>query len=208
MYIDGYNFYYSIKLNKVTTPIHLAWCDFGKLARQFMVPAGGVLSGIKYFTAPVGKFGASGGPEGGEAQRQQLWLEAVGSIDGLDIVEGYHTGSENSPRGRREKESDVNLAVSVVIDAARDRFDRAILVTGDGDQRPTVRAVALSFEKRADVWITPNQEVGFWRAAEGYRGVRVRQLTPAMLRESRLQEALDVNGRVITAPKIWRAPAT
>ena len=65
MYIDGYNFYYAIKKNP-QTPIYLSWCDFGALADK-IIRSRGALIGIKYFTAPVGKFGAPGGEEGGEA---------------------------------------------------------------------------------------------------------------------------------------------
>jgi hypothetical protein len=205
MYVDGYNFYYAIKRNAASTPIHLGWCDFSALARQFMLPQGAVLLGIKYFTAPVGRFGADGGPLGGEAARQQVWLDAVSSIEDLEIVEGYHTGDVTNPRGRKEKETDVNIAISVVIDAVRDRYDRAILLTGDRDQRPTVRAISTEFGKRADVWVSPNQEVGFWKAAEGYSGVRVRTVTPTMLRKSRLPETITLNNRVIEAPRAWRA---
>ena len=207
MYIDGYNFYYAIKRNAATTPIYLGWCDFSALARQFMLPDGAVLEGIKYFTAPVGRYGASGGPLGGEAARQQVWLHALSTIRGLQVIEGWFAGDGTDPRSRREKETDVNIAITVVIDAARERFDRAILLTGDRDQRPTVRAIAHEFGKRADVWVSPNQEVGFWRAAEAYGGVRVRTVSRTMLQKSRLPEKLTKSGKAIEAPKIWRAPA-
>jgi uncharacterized LabA/DUF88 family protein len=206
MYVDGYNFYYSIKRHPDKTPIHLGWCNFAALANQFMLPAGASLVGIRYFTARVERFGASGGPMGSEEARQQVWLRALNSIPGLEIIEGYHTGEVGSPRGRKEKETDVNIAVAAIVDAARDRFDRALLLTGDRDQRPTVRAVAEEFRKRADVWITPNQAVGFWKAAEGYAGVRVRTITSQMLHQSRLSERLEVGGQVVEAPRLWRAP--
>lgn len=206
VYIDGYNFYYAIKRNPATIPIHLGWCDFAALARRYMVPEGGSLERIKYFTAPVGNYGVNGGPLGGEALRQDRWLAALSSIKELEVVEGYHTGDVQAPRSRKEKETDVLIAISMVIDAARDRFDRAIVLTGDRDQRPAVRAVAIEFGKRADVWVSPNQEIGFWKAAEGYKGVRIRPITRAMLEKSRLPDAIEADGRVIEAPKVWRDP--
>lgn len=208
MYIDGYNFYYAIKRHPFTTPIHLGWCDFDALARQFMLGESATLERIKYFTAPVGKFGATGGAAGSEGARQLLWLTALSAIPNLDIVEGFHTGEAGTPRGRKEKETDVNIAVSALVDAARNRCDRVLLITGDRDQTPTVRALVHEFGKRVDVWITPNQAPGSWKAAEAYGGVRVRAISPEMLRKSRLSEQVSVEGGVVEAPRIWRAPAS
>jgi uncharacterized LabA/DUF88 family protein len=204
LYIDGYNFYYAIKNHPDTTPIYLGWCDFGALARQFMIESNASLSAIKYFTAPVGRLGASGGPAGGEAQRQQLWLDAVSTIPQLEIIYGCYTG--DTPRARKEKQTDVNLAVAMVSDAALDKCDRALLLTGDLDQTPAV-AAATEFGKRVDVWIPPNQHVGSWAAVSAYPGARVRKLTPQMLRASRLPERWTKEGSPMEAPKMWRAPS-
>jgi uncharacterized LabA/DUF88 family protein len=203
LYIDGYNFYYAIKDHPETTPIYLGWCNFGALARRFMVGNDGSLVAIKYFTAPVGRLGSAGGPAGGEAARQQLWLDAVATIPELEIIYGYYTGE--TPRSRKEKQTDVNLAVNAVSDAARDKCDRALLLTADKDQTPTVQAVT-EFGKRVDVWIPPNQDIRSWAVVSAYPGARVRKLTPEMLRDSRLPERWMTNGRALEAPRMWRAP--
>jgi hypothetical protein len=206
MYVDGYNFYYAIERNAALTPIYLGWCDFAALGRQFMVPNGGVLEKIKYFTAPVGRYGKKGGHLGSEEGRQARWLQAIASIDNLVVVEGVYTGDSNAPRGREEKETDVQIAISMVIDASGDHCDRAIVLTGDRDQRPAVRAVAVDFGKKVDVWISPNQEIGFWKAAEAYGGVRVRPITRSMLEKSRLPEVIKMGDTIVEAPRIWRRP--
>src|SRR5687767_11631260 len=92
MYIDGYNFYYAIKRFPARTPIYLGWCNFEKLAQRFILPPGGVLAGIKYFTAPVAHLGEEGGPAGSEAARQSIWLDALRSLGTVEILEGYHRG--------------------------------------------------------------------------------------------------------------------
>jgi len=208
LYVDGYNFYYAVKRNPSVTPLYLGWCDFRALALKHLVPAGGTLEGIKYFTAPVGRYGAAGGALGGEAARQSVWLEALtAAIPDVEIIEGYYAGDPGSPRSRKEKETDVQLAISVVIDACRDRYDRALLLTGDRDQRPTVRAVAEEFHKRADVWLSPSQMAGSWKFSAAHEGVQIRQITRQMLQHCRLPETIAANdGRTIEAPKIWRAP--
>jgi len=83
------------------------------------------LNGIKYFTAPVGRYGSVGGPAGIENARQEIWLASLRAIPGLEIIEGVHTGDPGSPKSRKG-ETDVNIAVTAIVDAAHDRFDRAI----------------------------------------------------------------------------------
>jgi uncharacterized LabA/DUF88 family protein len=203
LYIDGYNFYYAIKKHPGMTPLYLGWCDFGTLARRFMLAKDASLVGIRYFTAPVGSLGAVTGPAGGEAGRQRIWLDAVSTIPGLEIVSGYHRGKD--PGSRKEKQTDVNLAVAVVTDAARDRLDRAIILTGDLDQEATVRAAA-DFGKRVEIWLSPSQEVRAWTEVAAQTGAVVRKLTPDMLLESRLPERWTSKGHVMEAPRIWKAP--
>jgi len=211
MYIDGYNFYYSIKQHPAATPLFLAWCNFRVLAERYFVPSNTELAVVKYFTAPVGHFGARGGEAGGEAGRQELWLRAVRTIRRLDVIEGFHTGDRSSAssapqRARKEKETDVNVAVSMVVDAARNEVDRLLLVTGDQDQLPAIRAVSGIFEKRVDIWLPPNQAVGHWKYLNAMDGVSVGAINREMLSRSRLPERLEDADGAFEAPRAWRAP--
>ena len=116
LYVDGFNFYYAIKRQKATIPIHLGWCDFSKLAKRMAPPGASVLA-VKYFTAPVGELGERGGAEGSEAARQTIWLDAVRTIKGIQVVEGFHRRGDDSfaphapKKKREEKQTDVNIAV-------------------------------------------------------------------------------------------------
>lgn len=206
MYVDGYNFYYAIKRHPEITPLSSGWCDFRALAQRFLVGVNCDLLSIRYFTAPVGRYGAAGGPAGSEAARQAIWFAALRTIPTLDVIEGVHTGDPASPRSRKEKETDVNIAVTAIVDAARNRFDRAILLTGDRDQRPTVKALAVEFGKTVDVWLAPSQELGFWTAMTALPGVSARKMSPKMLKQSRLPESLIIDGKPLSVPRIWRAP--
>lgn len=206
MYVDGYNFYYAIQKQPEVTPLHLAWCDFDALGRKFLLDSGDTLEGIRYFTAPVGSFGKSGGEAGGEGKRQAIWLSALRDVPGLEIIEGVHTGEAGAPRSRKEKETDVNIAIRAVLDGAQGRYDRAILLTGDRDQRPTVTAITGELGKHVDVWLAPSQELGFWAMMKALPRVRVRKLTAAMLEKSRLPEQVTMDGVPVEVPRSWRAP--
>ena len=211
VYIDGYNFYYAIKKNPKETPISLGWCDFHALAKRHFRPPGAQLAAVKYFTAPVGNFGERGGEAGGEAARQAIWLRAVRTILGLEVIEGFHTGdrsaSSTSPRqARKEKATDVNIAVSMVVDAARNEVDRILLVTADQDQLPAIRAVSGIFEKKVDVWLPPNHSASSWKFLNALNGVTVQPIIREMLADSRLPEQLEDADGVFEAPRMWRAP--
>jgi uncharacterized LabA/DUF88 family protein len=206
MYVDGYNFYYAIKRHPDVTPLYYGWCDFRRLAQEHLLGPDQHVVGIRYFTAPVGRYGAAGGPGGSEAARQGVWLAALGTIQGLEVIEGVHTGDVASPRSRKEKETDVNIAVTAVVDAARDKFDRAILLTGDRDQRPTVTALSREFGKGVDIWLAPSQQLGFWTAMAALPRVTANKMSPKMLLRSRLPDSLIVDGKALQTPREWRAP--
>jgi hypothetical protein len=211
MYIDGFNFYYAVKRSPDTTPIYLGWCDFRALGERELLDGAADLTMVKYFTAPVEGFGSLGGERGSEAARQAVWMEAVQTIPKLEVVEGFYTG-EGRPgtaarwRSRKEKQTDVNITVAMVVDAARDEYDRALLITDDQDQIPAIRAVAGTFNRGVDVWLPPNQDASRWKLLAAVPGVRVSRITPDMLRRSRLPERIERDGRVVIAPKMWRAP--
>jgi uncharacterized LabA/DUF88 family protein len=209
MYIDGYNFYYAIKTRPEITPIYLAWCDFGALASE-IIRSRGTLTGIKYFTAPVGDLGSPGGEEGGERGRQRLWLRAVHTISDLEVVQGFHTRDFSAEpfqrqKYRNEKETDVNIAIALVLDAAKERYDSAILVTQDTDQMPAVRAASAEFARHIEVWLPPGKEKGRWSEFDGNRFVSIHSITPDMLERARLPDSIRYYGGTIQAPKVWRS---
>ncbi|HAF23649.1 MAG TPA: hypothetical protein DHU55_08170 [Blastocatellia bacterium] len=204
MYIDGYNFYYAIKKRPDITPIHLAWCDFGALASE-IIRSRGSLTRIKYFTAPVGDLGETGGEAGGERGRQMLWLRAVRTISHLEVVEGFHKGDTQRRWQRKEKQTDVNIAIALVLDAAKEFYERAILVTGDSDQMPAVRAASAEFARHIEVWLPPGQPKRRWSEEfDANRFVTIHSITPVMLERARLPDSIRHPGGTIEAPKMWR----
>jgi hypothetical protein len=214
MYVDGFNFYYGIKRQSRTVPIHLGWCDFGKLAQRMIEPGASVRA-VKYFTAPVADLGDPGGAAGGESARQAIWLDAVRTIPGITVIEGFHRRGDDSSaphapkKKREEKQTDVNIAVSMLVDAAKNACDRLLLVTADQDQIPAVTAVRREFGKRVDVWLPPTDGSRVpmsWQVVAANDGVRVRVITAEMLGASRLADRIEAHGRLIEAPAIWRGP--
>jgi hypothetical protein len=237
MYVDGYNFYYSIKtkyhLDRVKVGqeslIGLGWCDFRRLG-EYMIDRGAEqIMGIKYFTARVEKDYPG---FAGERQRQQDWLNAVGTIIGLRTIMGYlslPSRSQSSSAGtlaindqtklkpsRKEHHTDVNIAVEILLDALDAKgYDKAILITGDTDLAPAVYAVQKGMVNRGliqsgrtvDVWSPPgvptNGWLAYFREPEHSCPIGIRTITESMLAESLLPY---VKPRVYECPHAWRLP--
>ncbi|MCP3685556.1 MAG: NYN domain-containing protein [bacterium] len=201
LYIDGYNFYYAIKVND-ELPVFLAWCDFRQLAEKHLVGESAYLDRIKYFTAPVKKYGAHG-----EKERQHIWLEAIKTIDKLEVIKGFYVQYEDKPR--EEKQTDVNIAVELLLDAMDvEGYDVAILITGDIDLEPAVNAVCNRLEngKTIRVWIPPNMNYGRWQQHAKIHDFSCDQITAQMLLDSRLPDEIKLESGILECPAQWKMP--
>jgi hypothetical protein len=87
-------------------------------------------------------------------------------------------------RALRRKTDRLAIAVSVLLDATRNDFDRAILVTADSDQIPLVRAILNEFpDKRITLAAPPG------RAGEARQlGALVHDRTP--ITEGRIRSCI------------------
>jgi uncharacterized LabA/DUF88 family protein len=137
-YIDGFNLYHGLKAGYGQ---RYQWLDLRALVRSLLRPSQQLLE-VQYFTARI-----LGNPE--LEQRQAVYLSALASLGPhVRLIEGRFQGKlqECFSCGAawttyEEKETDVNIAIAMVEDAARDVYDVAILISGDSDLRPAVAAV-------------------------------------------------------------------
>jgi uncharacterized LabA/DUF88 family protein len=97
---------------------------------------------------------------------------------------------------RREKETDVNIAVDMQWDIAK--FGRAILVSADSDFIPAIRAVRRA-SKPIVVFLPPNQDG--YKAHEDCQ-VRIDRITQDDLAECRLRDTIPRGGM---PPITWLA---
>lgn len=136
VYVDGFNLYHG--LHQQSGRKHL-WLDLVALA-QSLRPQSTVVK-VMYFTAPV--LNDSSG-----LARQQRYLAALAAQNPnvLEIVQGRYQQKTKSCRGcgstwrvYEEKETDVNIAVNLVADAANKLTDAALIISADSDLAPGVR---------------------------------------------------------------------
>lgn len=150
-YVDGYNLYFGIRSKGWRD---LYWLNIQRLIEQILKPNQQLMR-VKYFTArvsdPIDK-----------KQRQATYLEALGTLPDFDIVYGKYQSQPTrchfcGTRSRRhsEKMTDVNIAVELLGDSYRDAFDTAILISGDSDLTPPIRALRQFFPNKRVVSIFP-----------------------------------------------------
>jgi hypothetical protein len=238
LYVDGFNFYYGITrtlreacLAQHFPPSALAWCDFRALLERHALAPGERIAFIKYFTAEVTpRVEMSRIP--GEHDRQHCWLEAVRTVAGLEVVEGYYKpATDDRPdaraRKREEKQTDINLAVELLLDAGAARYDHAYVLSGDRDQIPAILAAAYRLPKPREITVLlpPGHVAADWEQDRdtAWRRLHLRQsggpappprpvhaveITEAMLANSLLRYALPLaDGRILKCPDFWRLPA-
>jgi uncharacterized LabA/DUF88 family protein len=196
MYVDGFNLYHGMHSRFQRRYL---WLDLQALATK-LLKAGQKLEEVHYFTARM-----RGG--GDSAARQTEYLGALRAT-GVNVVEGRFQEKHLQCRACRtpwlsyeEKESDVSLSVSLVEHAAMDKFDVVLLLTGDSDMCPAVRAVRrLNPQARVIAVFPPARTSGdLRRTAHGSM-----QLGQAPLRQSQLPESIATPKRTYQRPAHWK----
>jgi len=184
-YVDGFNLYFGLKAKYGRRYL---WLDLQALAASLLRP-GQTLEQVTYFTARV-----RNDPDG--ERRQSHYLDALACHCPLVIIMSGHF-QEKSRQCRRcgsawtvyeEKETDVNIAVTLLEDAVRDRYDTALLISADSDLRPAIRAMKrLRPEKGIVAAFPPRRESGdLKRAVDGFLTIgddkiRRSQLPPVVI---------------------------
>ena len=148
-YIDGFNLY---KGSLQGTPYK--WLDFLTLF-NLLLP-GCEINRIRYFAALVNS--PPYDPQKG--QRQQTYLRAIRTIPNLSVYLGYfQTHARKMPlahppaSGSRmvevlrteEKGTDVNLASYLLLDAFRNEYEQAVVVSNDADILTPIKIVQDEF---------------------------------------------------------------
>jgi uncharacterized LabA/DUF88 family protein len=210
-YIDGFNFYYGAVKN---TP--LRWLDFKSLFSR-VFPKNDI-SCIKYFTAEVDAL--PGDPK--QPLRQQIYWRALHTIPNLSVHLGHFRTRKTRAKvvspppntvevyKTEEKGSDVNLAAHLLMDAFHNRFECAIVVSGDSDLVTPIRMVRDDLKLRVGV-LNPQRlsgpgkrqerkSAGLNHAASFYK----KGLTWGQLANSQFPERIqDANG-MIHQPESWK----
>ena len=140
IFVDGPNFHLAQRYEGLYLRV-----DLNLLARR--LSRGYHFIKLNYYTSPLPNPGTE------SYRAQQRFFAQIARSARIELVLGRNEPRVDRVSGRRyhiEKETDVNLAVDMVVGAYRDRYDVAMLVAGDTDY---VRAVqALQERGKKLIW--------------------------------------------------------
>lgn len=200
VYVDAFNLYYGC-LKKTS----YKWLDIVALCRH-SVPPHYQVNQIRYFTARVQPRPTD--PQ--QAQRQQIYIRALETLPNLVVHYGHYLSSHvrmplvNPPPHTveviktEEKGSDVNLATYLLIDAFRDTFDAAIVISDDSDLTEPIRIVRQDFKRHITILSPRGQSQQLRRTATRFYTIQA-----AALQKSQFPNTLRDATGVFTKPPHW-----
>jgi len=178
IYVDAFNLYYGALKR---SPYR--WLNLESLFRN-VFPKNDIV-GIRYFTALVNA--QPGNVD--QPQRQQLYLRALRTLPLVTIIKGHYLCHPKTmplahpqPGGKRfaevlfteEKGSDVNLASHLLMDGVKDRYDCAIVVSGDSDLATPITMVREELKKTVGVLLP--QSIGGGAQKQPRKSAKLRQV--------------------------------
>ena len=142
-YIDGFNFYFGLRAKGWR---RYYWLDLAAMTQSFLKPHQ-QFEHCHYFTARIRKTSASQ-----DAARQTLWLDALETRPDISCHFGHYLPKPQTCRScgatwtsHEEKMTDVNIASQLLVDAYEDKYDTAIIVSGDSDLTTPIKKVRDRF---------------------------------------------------------------
>lgn len=156
LYIDGFNLYYPIHAYAHN---HLKWLDLWALGKRICTDHKHNLVGVTYCSA------FQNDPE--KKARHATYIDALENSN-VRVLRGHYMSHQTdactncgvSGNKDTEKQSDINLALSVFADAMTDQYDCAYLLTADSDQAATAKFLRKYFPRKKLITVAPpNQDI-------------------------------------------------
>lgn len=201
VYIDGFNLYYGIRSKGWQ---RLYWLNVHLLAQNLLRP-GQSLVATKYFTSRV----SSTPRDPNKSNRQNAYLEALGTLPDVELFYGHYLEKtvecftcKAKWRMPEEKMTDVNIAVEMMVDSFRDRWDTALLISGDSDLIAPIKNIRRILPaKRVVVVFPPNRHsVQLQKVAHAYFTIGRKNLAISQFNDA----VAKPDGFTLTRPTEWR----
>lgn len=197
-FIDGFNLYHALR--ELRKP-HLKWLDLSKLMEHlFSQHKSQIITKIYFFSAyPTWKKDSY--------ERHRKYVSALSATGVIPILGKFKNKDRKCPnchykwKGHEEKESDVNIALALLNEAYRDRYDHAAVISRDSDLAPAIRMVLRNFSGKKVTIISPfnlRHSSELLQSATNYKTIKLRLIETSLFPE----EVYDAGGNlVVCRPK-------
>lgn len=196
-YIDGFNLYFGMREAGFD---QCRWLNVKNLVESLLQP-NQELVGVKYYTSRVNH-----NPD--KQKRQSTYLDALGSV-GVEIFYGNYQDNNleckrcgNVWKSAKEKMTDVNIATAIIVDAFKEEYDMAMLISGDSDLTPPIKEVHNLFKgKRVFIAFPPKRHNSSMSiVARGSLIIGRKKLVDAQFDE----EVISKTGYKLKMPNEWK----
>ncbi|HEX8746730.1 MAG TPA: NYN domain-containing protein [Pyrinomonadaceae bacterium] len=206
--IDGFNLYHALDFSPVhkrpDNPLRYRkykWLNLAKLAECYAIEPGDTIEGVYYFTAL-----AYWNPS--KVSRHQTYIAALEN-EGVQVIYGEFKDKKKRCTlchklfpTHEEKQTDVNIAVTLFQFAVENQYDKVIIISGDTDQLPAVRLVQSKFpEKKVGVVIPIGKaSEDFKKTADFHYKMREKHLQASLLDDPYTLPS----GNQLVCPPSWK----
>lgn len=196
VYIDGFNLYFGIVAAGIE---NCKWLNIKSLIDSYITHNQELIE-IKYFTSRITNHPS-------KQKRQTTYLEALETTS-INIIYGLYKAKniECNNCGHNwsisnEKMTDVNIATHLLLDAFNDNYDTAILISGDSDLVPPIKAIHTHFHKKAvSVFFPPERHnITVAGAAKGSQIIGKKKIKDHQFPQTITKN----NSYVLTKPESW-----
>jgi uncharacterized LabA/DUF88 family protein len=139
-FIDGFNLYHALANKRF---YRYKWLDLYSLAEKFITKKDKI-EGIYYFTA-LATWSAD------KLRRHKIFIKAQ-ELKGIKVIYGEFRKKDkrcrickNTYQTFEEKQTDVNIAIQLFKLAIQEKYDKALIISGDSDLIPSIEAVKNIF---------------------------------------------------------------
>lgn len=205
IYIDGYNFYFGLLCGGKYK--NCKWLDLEQLFARILPKDD--IQAVKYFTAYW---------QDESGSRHKIYTSAMTAhCQKVQVIEGHFKPRKRECKNRQctlprpryfttfeEKQTDVNIGITMVDDAHLGVCDRMVLVSGDSDLVPVLGLVRERFPKIELFVYIPGPQQRFDQATEiKAMADRARSIPGNLLPHCQLPAKVNVGAAVFEKPASW-----
>ncbi len=202
-FIDGFNIYHLIDNHAQQTGENLKWLSYPDLV-SLIAEETAQPDNLYFFTAQPNHLGYD------KITRHQIYCKSQRLL-GVNVIQGRFKKSDMKCKAHRcgqylfypinqEKQTDVNIALTLMETAFRVQQGRFYLFTADTDQVPTARIIQKLFPKIQFYWVYPRRDKIPDEIRQVLRPKQIINLNWQHFRSSQMPETVTSKGDSVQSP--------